>query len=380
MLTADKIKRLEELLQQRNEEFPERTKIWYEINNECEEIFKQFTEVVGRQRDWKPDDQILHEIDRFIYKPVFICGPMRSGTTLLSNLLDNHKNLFCMPGDSHYVNRFFDFRRYEFLELALHWFKRIINPTGQAPFFYLGKDDNAYIDFLNYLKFFLIREYPTFLAVVAAVYGANPKKSMNTMYWVEKTPGNEFHYNKIRLLFPHAKFIHSIREPLANIASTKKLAMVRNRTFKAYAAAFSVKNSMKIAKRMENSEDYLTIRYEDLTGSTAEAVVDICNLLQIHYSDSLLIPTVNGELATANSMYEDSRKRGQILNLRLNQRWQKNLTNMEKMQVVSVLNNYPQYFGYTSWDEKLIQEKYSFIMAKAFNIAYRLLGKLTDSV
>ena len=42
----------------------------------------------------------------FLNNPVFICGAPRSGTTLLSNLLDGHSELLVLPSETHILQYF----------------------------------------------------------------------------------------------------------------------------------------------------------------------------------------------------------------------------------------------------------------------------------
>ena len=46
----------------------------------------------------------------FLENPVFICGAPRSGTTLLSNLLDGHHNLIVFPVETHILQYFMVYR------------------------------------------------------------------------------------------------------------------------------------------------------------------------------------------------------------------------------------------------------------------------------
>ncbi|MFQ5422156.1 MAG: sulfotransferase, partial [Anaerolineae bacterium] len=94
--------------------------------------------------------------DRFLNVPIFLCGYLKSGTTLLTALLDAHPALVVLPGDTnllHLLRRFTPLPRPQLDEAwGAHWLKRLVNPTGQPPFWLLGQDGRAYADFLGWLR------------------------------------------------------------------------------------------------------------------------------------------------------------------------------------------------------------------------------------
>lgn len=152
--------------------------------------------------------------------PCFLCGYMKCGTTLLLELLDGHPELIVLPGDSYFVDRIVEDDTPQ--ESALQstwigWVKRMVNPTGQSPFWIFGKKQKYYIRFYQYLQYWYHQLPNTWrssvLSVVLAYYCANPAKSSHPRKWVEKTPGNEFRRDKILKHFPNAYFIHIVRDP-----------------------------------------------------------------------------------------------------------------------------------------------------------------------
>ena len=99
---------------------------------------------------------------------------MKPGTSLVSQLLDGHENLFVLHGDSRYIALFYN-KEMRYDELLEYWITRIINPSGKPPFWFLGKDEEIFRKFISYLYYF----YPQykddpFLAVVFSIFAANP--------------------------------------------------------------------------------------------------------------------------------------------------------------------------------------------------------------
>lgn len=165
---------------------------------------------------------------------------MKSGTTLMTQLLDNHPSLVVMPGDSTLYTNFNDYSG-TFDKLSNHWMQRMINPSGKKPFWFLGKDLKAYEVFLLYLGYFLETPYDTFQAVVASVFCSNPNRSMSAQYWVEKTPENELHATALKKIYPKARFIHVLRDPLVNIASIEKMRLLKGKKFRALTYSLHLK-------------------------------------------------------------------------------------------------------------------------------------------
>lgn len=353
------IEHIDDLLKEREAAFPQQDSSYQRLIQACETIAYQWLdEAEAQQSTWKVDGGLVRKTSEFIDQPIFICGGMKTGTTLLAQLLDNHPSLLVMPGDSNYISRFKDYQgTYE--ELSVFWIQRLINPTGQSPFWFFGKHPQHYIDFLIYLKYYLQEGFGIFQAVVASVFCANPNRSMETMFWVEKQPENEKYVKQLIDRYPSAKFIHMIRDPLVNLASIKKLGSYGKFGFRAIAYSVRLKYLLKIASsnaKKIGDRDYKLLKYEHLTQNTKEEITEIADHLGIQLTESLFIPSLNGIPAKANSMYEENRTSGVIANHGNNQRWKRVLTKWEKEQIVTVLSPVAESFDYTNWSEKPIKD------------------------
>jgi hypothetical protein len=309
--------------------------------------------------DWAPDHHRTEEINAFIDSPVFICGPGRSGTTLLAQLLDGHPKLYVMPGDSNYMGRFYN-KKWKFHSLALYWTKRLVNPLGQKPLWLLGKDPENYKRFILALKHFMEQEMEPFMAVVSALYTTAVKESQ-TRYWVEKTPGNEQYIDSILERFPNAKFIQIIRDPLENLVSLKKFSLLRKSRFDAKDGASRIKSLIDLGwkKRSQLGQGrYLMIHYENLINSLVESLKTICDFLEINFSDSLCTPTVHSIPASSNSSHRERIKVGEVVKQNIMARWAEYFSEDEKRSIVSILYETALRCGYSEWEEEKIK-KYS---------------------
>lgn len=353
----EKIKQIDNLLEKRDEEYPARGSAWRQLDKELRHFFNHLLKKVDI--DWAPDPTRDEEINAFIDSPVFICGPGRSGTTLLAQLLDGHPSLYVMPGDSNYVGRFYG-KKWKFHSLALYWTKRLVNPLGQKPFWLLGKDPENYKRFILSLKHFLEQEMEPFIAVVSAMYATAGKKNQ-TRYWVEKTPGNEEYVNSILERFPNAKFIHIIRDPLENLVSLKKFSLLRKSRFNVIDGAYRIKSLIDLGWTNRNQlgqERYLIIHYENLITRLLENLKTICDFLEINFSDSLCTPTVHSIPASSNSSHKERIKVGEVVKQNRMSRWAEYFSEDEKKSIVSILYETALKCGYSEWEEEKIK-KYS---------------------
>jgi protein-tyrosine sulfotransferase len=353
----EKIKQIDKLLEKRDGEYPARGSAWRQLDKKLRQFFNLLLKKVDI--DWAPDNLRTEEIIPFIESPVFICGPGRSGTTLLAQLLDGHPNLYVMPGDSNYMGRFYK-KTWKFHSLALYWIKRLINPLGQKPFWLFGKDPKNYKRFILYLKHFVEQGMEPFMAVVSAMY-ATAGKENQTRYWVEKTPGNEEYVDSIIKKFPNVKFIHIIRDPLENLVSLKKFSLLRKSRFNATDGASRIKSLIDLGWKNRDQlgqERYLIVHYENLINSLLENLKTICNFLEINFSDSLCTPTVHSIPASSNSSHRERIKVGEVVKQNRTSRWAEYFTEDEKESMVSILYETALKCGYSEWEEEKIK-KYS---------------------
>lgn len=316
---------------------------------------------------WTPDRTLLKQAHDLVKKPVFVCGWMKSGSTLVTQLLDGHPNLLVLPGDSHLFDWMNDRLNvagsfetafqgaYEgFLKAwDFWWVMRLINPTGQSPFWVLSDNDDAYVDFIQYLDFWIDQLPETradaFRASVMAYYCANPNRpTAEPKLWVEKTPGNEHHVEMAAKEFPDAKFIHIIRDPLTNASSLKRQAEVRNWGWSAYRIAKNLRDSMAAGLKHQvdlGKDRYLLVRYEDLVKDPETECAKIAEFIGIEAHDNMLVTSCNGLEARSNSMFSDRIVQGRVYQ---NPGTPRNLSRSEMAIVGRVTKSFANRLEYAS--------------------------------
>lgn len=314
--------RLNELLEARHRTFPKKDA---ETGRALEQHFIQYQAWLRtlQHGSFTPDPQLVEQAQGMAQRPIFICGHAKSGTSLLVNLLDGHPALVTMPGDSHAVHVAEQYAsahsQTERDAWQLYWLSRLINPTGQKPFWLLGTKDAPYINLLAYLAYWR-EQYDgmaaaPFLAVVLAYFCANPHRPSEPAAWVAKTPANEYRVDTLLRHYPTARFVHVVRNPFANLVSMKRLSIFRSGRAYTVRSAHRIRRSMQQGTRNQQrlgDARYHFVRYEDLVADPESTLRDVARWMDIPFHKTLLSPTVNGMAATANSMKRTRAHRGQV--------------------------------------------------------------------
>lgn len=183
--------------------------------------------------------------------PLFIIGSMRSGTTLVRNLLRRQPGIIC-PEETHYY-RFGDpFRtpgyRNTLLRNATLKRHREIDGISEEDFVALLDASNT--------KGELLRAHVGYMANA---------REMDNYRWFDKTPQNVYGLPLIRAEFPNARFLHLVRNPLNVVASLKLGKVVKIE--ETNAACNSWIEAVGIIRQCATmlGNDLLELRYEDVT-------------------------------------------------------------------------------------------------------------------
>lgn len=356
---AELIEQLDLILCDRDRNFPQRDPVSDERLETCQKVFieriNESADSCQQEVDIAPwSTEAAHLIDN----GVFLCGSMKSGTTMLLQLLDGHPDLVVLPGDSWFMGRIrndYNGSKKEFWESHYNnWLTRLINPTGQAPFWLFGKSGSPYRDFLLYCRkwseFYKDDEAGHVKSILLAHALAHSEEKRLGTFWIEKTPGNENEIAKILKYYPKARFIHIVRDPRENMASLKRLYTTRNWEWDVGGIARQLGDSSRLSQGNRDSlgdKRYHVLSYEDLTASVGDNMKRIAEFIGIPWNERLLTPTINGYPAQANTMYSDRRVKGKIRSA-VNDKWKTVLSSSEKRAVLNILND-AQKAGY-HWD------------------------------
>lgn len=192
--------------------------------------------------------------------PVFLIGPVRSGSTFLRLMLDSHPDM-SNPGECDFL---FD----------------LIDENGIPP------------DMENYYKWL-------FLNRIFQAKNLKTDKSLNysdlMCSFVEQLKISDSvlsmnihrHFYKIPHVFPNARYIHLIRDPRDVARSCIGMGWVGN-VYYGVDIWMEVEKSWDILKKTLSSDQYLEIKYEDLLDDIKRGLTTICKFLGVEYSEGMM--------------------------------------------------------------------------------------------
>ena len=219
----------------------------------------------------------------FNKKLFFIVGRGRSGTTLLSKILDSN-NLISIPGEllfsinllSKYsqVTKITKKNIEEIVEdifLEKRMFLQNFNKENLKHDLQRVVGTISYSELCRYIYFSLAKQR-----------GKN-----NAVMVGDKNPHYALFLPELIQLFPDAKFIYLVRDYRDNIVSYKNMHFDMNSTAAlAYRWLFFNKKVLEQIKK--NTNKFYTIRYEDLIIDTTNKLKELCLFLDIDYDKKIL--------------------------------------------------------------------------------------------
>ncbi len=317
---------IDDLLPARARDYPRRSEpIWSRLAGALEEAARLLRERV-RDDPYPPSPAAQACATELLGRAVFVVGYKKSGTTLLLSLLDGHAEIGVLP---HHESRWFTRlrprmagldRTAQLDELQREWTHFLINPSGEPPFWLLGRpwelEADPYEQLTSYL-YWLAGRHPgqdllgvlaTALVAVRLDQGlaASPPR-----YWLEKSTQYELYADEILATYPAARFVHVVRDPRGTVAALRKIGMTQD----AWRSSAEVERSLAAA--LHNAERlgphrYLVVRYEDIVRDTAGEMAKIANFVGVAFDETLLTPTIAGLPSTANSAWSERRVRGEV--------------------------------------------------------------------
>ncbi|WP_227428719.1 sulfotransferase family protein [Roseibaca sp. Y0-43] len=183
-------------------------------------------------------------------RPLFIIGCVRSGTTLVRNLLRRQPNVIC-PEETHYFRYAEPFRPEQPLQLKN-------SPTLRK---------HREIDGITPENFdqMLLKSHSRGDLMRLHIQHMAQAQGLEFYKWFDKTPQNVYGIPLIRSEFPEACFLHLVRNPL-NVVASLKLGKVMKVT-DIYGACNYWIEAVSIIRELAPllGSDLLEIKYEDFT-------------------------------------------------------------------------------------------------------------------
>lgn len=249
--------------------------------------------------------------------PVFILGAHKSGTSLLRNLLDGHKELFALPFESHFFQyygywvannyRYRIPKQYSHDELLKVFSDFIVannesdDKLGDAFVYGRFNPDEFDREFTKLNEDHTIAEaFNLFIEAAHRSLFEMPLKE--NVFWVEKSVEHAEFALDIRKAFPNSKFIHIVRNPYSNLVSLRKYKSLNFGYPLIHRVLQTLENSYYHLERNQRLLDnYLVVRYEDLVSEPEKKMNEIATFMGISFDGSLLVPTNLGKPWKGNS-------------------------------------------------------------------------------
>lgn len=190
--------------------------------------------------------------------PLFIVGCVRSGTTLVRDLLRRQPDIIC-PEETHYFRYGEPFRTSAslntHLKSAILKKHREIDGIPEAEF-------EKMIE-LAQTRGELLQLHVNYMAKA---------RGMTSFRWFDKTPQNVYGVALINEEFPEARFLHLVRNPLNVVASLKLGKIIKVSDI--HGACNYWLEAVAIMHRFKPvlGDLLLEMRYEDITGSPVKSM------------------------------------------------------------------------------------------------------------
>ncbi len=270
-------------------------------------------------------------------RPIFILGVPRSGTTLLSFILDSHPNIaigretLVMQSIHHFVG---DWAKDRDVLVYKDWYLRYGVSRDQLTVYVRNFLNNFFDDYAS---------------------------QQGKKRWGDKTPRHTYYCNLIYEIFPNAQFIHIVRDPRAVCYSRK----LWNDPVEGIAREWEEQNeSVKLFGERVGEKQYRRITYEDLVQNPKPTIVELLSFLNEDWHDNLLRhhevspnkyiyqhdPKVSDgwheRVVEGKAVVEGGNDPKQAINTDSVEKWQKKLRKIEVLKIQEVTEKGMKDFGY----------------------------------
>ncbi|WP_297529705.1 sulfotransferase family protein [Thiohalobacter sp.] len=216
-------------------------------------------------------------------RPGFLVGEGRSGTTLLSSILNRHPRL-CVTPETHFFRLLHAYpggpRTFaRDWPASLEWMTARMEPTPEWQ-----PDAQRW---LAALPGDGRRRYPGHARLFLLI-GDEFAQAHGKFEWIEKTPPHVRFIPWLRTHFPNAPIIHLVRDGRDVADSLSRMAWSRlDRDAHLLRWAWRVGRARR---QLAGDSGAVSVRYEDLVEAPEETVGHLCQFLGLDYRPAMLLP------------------------------------------------------------------------------------------
>jgi len=275
----------------------------------------------------------------------FIIGRARSGTTLVKALLDAHPNVVVPVECAFLLNLYSKYGKKKYWTDAL--LKEFIKDLSNEPAYKLMQIDQAGLE----QKLASCAGENTYANICMQVYGScqsfYPKEEIKLLG--DKNPAYSLYVEKIREIFPEAKFIHIIRDYRDHIVSMMRVDYEAH-IVSSLAYRWKYYNRQIEKTKVAHPDIFYTLKYENFVANTSHYLQEICGFLGIPYEEKML-----AYRDKKNDFYENYPKEVFIkyhksifdqIDSSKSGTWESKLTEKQIRIAEAVSGDYAERFGY----------------------------------
>jgi protein-tyrosine sulfotransferase len=217
-------------------------------------------------------------------KPIFIIGSGRSGNTLMRALLVAQGEIAIPPESYVLGSAMREFYRYSYLPWHLLARLGLSRFESHPQFHTWGLDMPPVYQQALHLE----RAQQNFACLIDVLYSSYAKQHQPQAHrWGDKTPINTLYLEDILQVFPHAQFIHMLRDGRDVVASYLQSGLYDDLSAAAQRWLDAVEAASQLGER-QGKAGYLLVRYEDLVHTPVQVMQETCVFLEIQYRAEML--------------------------------------------------------------------------------------------
>jgi len=212
--------------------------------------------------------------------PGLIGGSGSTGSSLLRQLLNRHPQLFCGPETSLFCKP----QLFDNWEKTKHRILKrgISGLRSNSWHMYRGTDLlKEELGFSKSLISGLIKQSSSFTEFAGNLFSVALDKNEKS-FWLEKTPGNAYNFERFLNAFPNGKVIHIYRNPYDAVASMFK------RGFSHFDAVAIYLLNTSLALHSKDHPNYCQLSYESLVSEPKKTLTEVCEFLGFDFHTSML--------------------------------------------------------------------------------------------
>lgn len=238
-------------------------------------------------------------------KVIYVVGNSRSGTTMLSRILNNHSRVYSLP-ELHYFERY-DVHQESSKEKLIDAIIYLLRIIHKGYF-----DQSPSTEFREEAEKVYAVYSPDSLGAVYSSVLHHISTCNKAEYICEQTPQNIFYRREIQAIIPNSYFIHIVRDPRDVLLSQKRKwkrasqgadFIPPKETIRAYFNyhPYTISKIWNAVERKAIQDKLFTVRYEDVIAQPEKSIAAICDVCGIAYEAGMEQVKITGSSSTKDT-------------------------------------------------------------------------------